>query len=310
MSGQPLVSVIIPTYNRAGMICHTIDNIFQQTYSNFELIIVDDGSTDNTQATLRQYGNRIRVVTQDNAGPSVARNHGARVAQGEIIAFQDSDDLWKPTKLERQVALLERDRSVPCCLCNVVMRSSDGFTSFDHSLVRSRHDEGLWTNVTEVLATRFLLFNQAAAIRRAAFEKVGGFPEDLKYLEDYDLPLRLSLEGPWVLIREPLVIYGQDSPISFSDQAKKDPVALRECELKIYEQMLVRIEGVSRYAQARRSLWRRLGMARRQLMAIKLERSDRRAARAASKLLTSVDRYRMAIFRRSPWFPQPITIPL
>jgi len=292
------------------MICHTIDNIFQQTYSNFELIIVDDGSTDDTQATLRQYGNRIRVVTQNNAGPSVARNHGARVAQGEIIAFQDSDDLWKPTKLERQVALLERDRSVPCCLCNVVMRSSDGFTSFDHSLVRSRHDEGLWMNVTEVLATRFLLFNQAAAIRRTAFEKVGGFPEDLKYLEDYDLPLRLSLEGPWVLIREPLVIYGQDSPISFSDQAKKDPVALRECELKIYEQMLVRIEGVNRYAQARRSLWRRLGMARRQLMAIKLERSDRRAARAVSKLLTSVDRYRMAIFRRSPWFPQPITIPL
>jgi hypothetical protein len=106
------------------------------------------------------------------------------------------------------------------------------------------------------------------------------------------------------------VIYGQDSPISFSDQAKKDPVVLRECELKIYEQMLIRIEGVNRYAQARRSLWRRLGIARRQLAAIKLERSDRRAARAASKLLTSVDRYRMAIFRRSPWFPQPITIPL
>src|SRR5260370_40369290 len=116
MSSTPLVSVIIPTYNRAALVCQTIDNVFQQTYRNFEIILVDDGSTDETQARLRQYGDRIRVITQTNAGAAVARNRGIAAAHGEIIAFQDSDDLWQPTKLERQVPLLqETNTSVPCC---------------------------------------------------------------------------------------------------------------------------------------------------------------------------------------------------
>lgn len=111
MSQDPLVSVVIPTYNRVGLLARTIGNMFQQTYANFEVIVVDDGSTDGTQAMLnRDYSGRVRVVAQPNSGPAVARNHGARVARGEIIAFQDSDDLWHPEKLKRQVALLEMDR--------------------------------------------------------------------------------------------------------------------------------------------------------------------------------------------------------
>src|SRR5947209_1428421 len=107
MRSNNLVSVIIPTYNRAGTICQTVDNVFQQTYRNIELIVVDDGSTDDTQSRLRRYRNRLRIITQANAGPAVARNRGAAAACGDIIAFQDSDDLWNPTKLERQAALLE-----------------------------------------------------------------------------------------------------------------------------------------------------------------------------------------------------------
>ena len=290
MNMQPLVSVIIPTYNRAAVICKTIDNVFEQTYRNFELIIVNDGSTDNTESRLRQYGDRLRVVTQENAGPAIARNRGVKVARGEVIAFQDSDDLWKPTKLDRQVALLETDKSIPCCLCGVVMRHVNGrpFTSFDHSLVRLRHEEGIWRNVFDVLATRFVLFNQAAAIRRQAFERVGGFPEDLKYLEDYDLPLRLSLEGPWAFIREPLVIYGEGSPVSFSAQAKKDLVMLGECELKVYERILARTDGENRYASARRSLKRRSGMARRKMTALKLRGPDRPFASVVGRPLWSL----------------------
>ncbi len=105
---KSLVSIIIPTYNRADVISETIDNVFSQTYKNFELIVVDDGSTDGTPAILRKYANRIRVITQKNAGPAAARNRGIEVSGGDIIAFQDSDDLWEPTKLERQVALLEK----------------------------------------------------------------------------------------------------------------------------------------------------------------------------------------------------------
>jgi glycosyltransferase involved in cell wall biosynthesis len=310
MTENPLVSVIIPTYNRAAIVGRTIDNIFQQTYGNIEVIVVDDGSTDDTQSVLKRYGDRIQAVTQSNRGPAVARNHGTHVAHGEILAFQDSDDLWEPTKLERQVALLGIDKSIPCCLCNVLMRYVNGkpVTSFDHSLVRLTHDQGIWLNVLDVLATRFVLFNQAVAIRRQAFEKVGGFPEDLRYLEDYDLPLRLAFEGPWAFIREPLVMYGQGSPGSFSVQAQHDHVVLKECELAIYERILKRAETAGAYASACRNLRRRVRIVRRQLVANGSLENKTLVVRTLNRLRASCDRYCQAIFRRSPWFPQPKTI--
>jgi GT2 family glycosyltransferase len=310
MKNDPLVSVVIPTYNRAGIISQTIDNVFQQTYRNFELIVVDDGSTDDTQATLRRYGDRIRVVTQANSGPAVARNRGVEAARGEIIAFQDSDDLWKPTKLERQVTLLEMDESVPCCLCNVLLRVVDGkeVTSFDYSLIRVLDEEGIWLNALEVLATRFVLFNQAAAIRREVFEKLGGFDQSLKYLEDYDLPLRLTLEGPWAIIREPLVLYREGTAGSFSQQALKDSIVLKECELRLFERIHTSLndEATQRGVQGR--LAYRLAMLRWQLRATKLAQSESLGLRTVSRLLMMMDHYLLAAFRRSPWFPQPITV--
>jgi hypothetical protein len=157
------------------------------------------------------------------------------------------------------------------------------------------------------LATRFVLFNQAAAIRREVFERIGGFPEDLKYLEDYDLPLRLSLEGPWAFIRDPLVMYGESSPVSFSAQARKDSILLAECEMQVYDRILARIEGNNKSASARRTLKWRLGMTRRRLAALNVQDRDRPSAKVRAGLLLAIDRYCLAFFRRSPWFPQPIT---
>jgi glycosyltransferase involved in cell wall biosynthesis len=310
---DPLVSIVIPTYNRAGLICQTIDNIFQQTYSRFELIIVDDGSTDDTLARLRSYGKKIRVIEQKNSGPAVARNRGAAAAEGEIIAFQDSDDLWKPTKIARQVALLERfGRTIPCCLCNVLMRVVNGkqFTSFDHSVVRMRENEGIWLNVPEVLAATFILFNQAAAIRRDAFERVGGFDANLKYLEDYDLPLRLALEGPWAFIQEPLVLYREDSPESFHEKAMKEPFVLKECELEICRRLLAKTVGKVEYAGFQKNLSRRVRRARRQVHAMKLFEEKSPVSHAVAKLLEFVDHYMYSAFIRSPWYPRPNTLPV
>lgn len=310
----PLVSVVIPTYNRAGLVCRAIDNVFQQTYTNFELIIVDDGSKDETLLKLRAYGTRIRVIAQENVGPAVARNRGAAAARGEIIAFQDSDDLWEPTKLERQLAALERaGKSVPCCLSNVLIGVYHGktVTSFDDSLLYPLHEEGIWLNVAEVLATRFVLFNQAAAIRKEAFEKAGGFDAQLKYLEDYDLPLRLALQGPWALIRTPLVIYGENSPESFHEQALKDAIVLKECQLKIIERILTNVADTRPSLAVQRLLQRRLKLARRQLTAMKLSHTTSFFGKQIlGRLLLNVDRCRMAAFRRSPWFPKPITLPI
>jgi len=309
MAGKPLVSVIIPTYNRASIICDTIDNIFEQTYRELEVIIVDDGSTDDTQSKLRQYVDRILLIRQENCGPAVARNHGARVARGGIIAFQDSDDLWKPTKLERQVSLLERDRSLPCCLCNISVGIMDGkgFTSFDQSFIHPQHEEGIWLNVADILATRFVLFTQAVAIRRETFEKLGGFDESLRYLEDYDLPLRLALVGPWAFIREPLVVYRKGSSLSFSQAALNDPITLKHCELKICERMLAEVKSGDGKASFRRHLKRRMGIFRRELRAIELGRKGFWGATTIAKFLTSIERYFVAGFRRSPWFPDAIT---
>lgn len=106
MSG--LVSVVIPSYNRAYCIADSVRSVLAQTHSDLEVIIVDDGSTDDTESVLASLGDeRIRYVRQENAGACVARNHGVDLARGDIIAFHDSDDLWLPTKLERQLAALE-----------------------------------------------------------------------------------------------------------------------------------------------------------------------------------------------------------
>jgi glycosyltransferase involved in cell wall biosynthesis len=312
MRTDPLVSVIIPTYNRASLLCQTIDNVLKQTYRNFELIIVDDGSTDDTLARLRTYGNRIRIIAQDNAGPAVARNRGAREARGEIIAFQDSDDLWKLSKLQRQVAFLEKvGPSTPCCLCNVVMRVVNGkeLTSFDIALIRLQDEESVWLNAPEVLATRFVLFNQAVAIRRGAFEKVGGFREDMKYDEDYDLALRLALEGPWAMIREPLVMYGEGSPESFSGEALRNPIILKECELAIFGDVLASLKRRGAELNTQRQLRHRIKTFRIGLHAAQQCATESFVARWEGRFLKRLDRYYHAAFRRSPWFPKTLTIP-
>ena len=175
------VSAIIPTYNRAALVTEAVDSVLAQTYQNVEVIVVDDGSTDGTQERLAQYGDKIRVIYQQNAGPSAARNLGIASATGSLIAFLDSDDLWLPTKLERQVTLLEQSgHSVSCCLCNISMRWQEReLGSFEIASLNPPLVEGLWLNADEVLATRFLLFNQGIIVRREVLERIGGFDESL-----------------------------------------------------------------------------------------------------------------------------------
>lgn len=104
---MPAVSVIIPTYNRAPYIAETIESVLNQTYTDYEIIVIDDGSTDNTREAVGPYTDQIQYVVQENSGSSGARNHGLRLAQGQYIAFLDSDDVWLPDKLEKQITYME-----------------------------------------------------------------------------------------------------------------------------------------------------------------------------------------------------------
>src|SRR3990167_8128796 len=102
--GTPRVSVVIPTYNYARYLPQAIDSVLGQTYPHIEVVVVDDGSTDESRDVLRAYGSRIRWVQQERQGVSAARNRGVRESRGDLVAFLDADDRWLPTKLERQVA--------------------------------------------------------------------------------------------------------------------------------------------------------------------------------------------------------------
>lgn len=304
MREEPLVSVIVPTYNRAGVICETIENVFQQTYRNIELIVVDDGSTDETRSVLKSYGSRIRWVSQENAGPAAARNRGIGMAEGEIVAFQDSDDAWHPTKIERQVSLLQRaGDSVVCCLCNSIVEIPGRVVrSFDNAPIDPPIAEGIWLNVTEVLVTRALLFNQAAAVRREVLTRIGGFDESFRLLEDVELALRLSLEGPWAFIREPLATRQERGFRTLSHENTERISA--ENIVRIQEGVLRIIESSSRLVTLKPQMRRELKKSRRRLRAVQVKESNVFGAAAFGWSLERIEHYREAAYRRTPWFPQ------
>ncbi len=247
-TADPLVSVIIPVFNRAGIIIRTVQDVLRQTYRNIEIIVVDDGSTDDTPRRLAELGKMIRTVRQENQGPAAARNRGIGEARGQLIAFQDSDDHWHPSKLRRQVDLLAKlDPSVPCCFCNAVLRHPEGkeTTSFHLSALDPSHPQGLWSNPEEIVATRCLLFNQVIVARKEALLRVGGFNADLRYLEEWDLALKLSMLGPWAFIAEPLAYWNPGTIHSVSSRAATELSDLRACGVRVLSDALERLNGGS-----------------------------------------------------------------
>jgi len=307
MTQKPLVSAIVATYNRAHTIGEAIESILRQTYENVEIIIVDDGSTDATLQKLAEFGNRITVISQKNAGPAAARNRGIKESAGEIVTFLDSDDIWLPSFIERHVNLLQNaGETVPCSLANSWLEFSDGhrLTSFDVALLRVPDANTIWVNVADVLATRFIMFTQMVAVRRSALEHSGGFDENLWSLEDYDLALKLSFEGPWGLIREPLVIWHQGSSDSLSKKAYKDQIRLKQNMITLKGRALTGLRRSGQFPSTQKILDRELKYAHWDLRAIQMEQRGTWFARTIARLLHLAERARMIGYRRSPWFPQ------
>jgi len=303
---EPLVSVIIPAYNRGHTVAETVDSVLAQTYGNLEVIVVDDGSKDHTQEVLRGYGTQIKNIRQENAGQMVARNRGIAEARGEIVTFLDSDDIWLPMCVERHVSVLARTGAeVPCSLANGWLEFSDGrrITSFQNSKLETELEEGLWLNVPDILPTRFVMFCQFVAIRREALKVVKGFDEDLKFMEDYALPLRLSLLGPWGFIREPLVVWRQGAAdsVSVSQRALKQARPLKESLLIIRKRYLGDIAGQRKYDSARKLQERELWHNELELRAMDLHNGG---SKILGDLLFGAVRLRKAIHRRLPGYPK------
>jgi len=308
---RPLVSAIVPAFNRAATVGRAIDSILGQTYPRVEVIVVDDGSVDETPRVLEGYGDRIRAIRQENAGPSAARNRGIREARGEIVTFLDSDDEWRPTKIARQVDLLARaGPDVACCICDTTMRYADGVEkrAFDESALRPPEAEGLWTNVLSFISTRFLLFNQAAAVRRSALVECGGFDEGLRIMEDYDLALKLAALGPWAYLDEPLVLWHGGAENSLSESAYRDPERLYVPLVEIIGRALASDWPLD--ASTRFFLRTRRRIARAEIAAARLRRRGSAVARATAALVAGLARTATRALRHAPGYPQVESRPL
>jgi glycosyltransferase involved in cell wall biosynthesis len=214
-----LVSVVLPTYNRAPTLERAIDSVLNQTFTDFELIVVDDGSTDETRSVLGQYSGlgNVRIITSPRRGCSTARNLGVGAAQGCYIAFQDSDDEWIPDKLARAVAALEgTGPETGVFYSDMVRVGTDGrSTAFKSADVVPGVliDEGTLDYQVHCIGI------QSAVIKRKCLEAAGGFDEALPRFIDLEIFIRLSDQFRFVHCREPLTRYHVGEGISTDRQA-------------------------------------------------------------------------------------------
>lgn len=213
------VSVIIPTYNRANLIEQTITSIINQTLLPKEIIVVDDGSTDNTEEVVRQFGKRVRYLRIDNSGQCRARNVGVSAATSTWVAFCDSDDLWLPSKLEVQAQLINEAPDVEYMFTNFKIVVNDIWTdkakfdtlpkSFFGGNKRNIKDE--YCVIDEPLFSKLLLnqpiFPSTVLMKRSLFDKIGGFVDSLgrTLSEDLEFSLRCVSQAPIGIVMTPLV---------------------------------------------------------------------------------------------------------
>lgn len=214
---MPQVSVVIPTYNSARFVPTAVESALAQTHQDFELIVVDDGSTDATREVLAPYRDRLTYIYRENQERSAARNTGIRAATGEYVAFLDADDAWLSDKLERQVSVLAEHPEAVLVYGQAVYMDIDG----NDVSFRGQHMCGHVTPALQVedLSRALIAGNvvygggSMPLVRRSALDSAGWFDESLCYPEDWDLWVRLSHLGPFAYIPKPLVryrVYGWD----------------------------------------------------------------------------------------------------
>ena len=214
---EPLVSIIVPAWNCARWITATLESVYAQTYRNWEIILVDDGSTDDTRSILDRHMGRIRYHYQENGGTAAARNAGLGKARGELIAFLDNDDLWLPRKLELQVNALHAAPE-----CGLVFTDGRVFTDDGrrlHSVLSRQLDTWVARCMTadgltakgwlfrELLLASEIASASSVLLSKQCIESVGGFDEKIWLADDYDLWLRIALRRPVILVRKCLYLW-------------------------------------------------------------------------------------------------------
>ena len=198
--GQPLVSVIVPTFNRAGWVVEAVQSVLDQTYEAIELIVVDDGSQDDTLEVLKGFGPGLIVLQHSHAGVSAARNHGAAASRGELLAFLDSDDLWRVNKVAMQVELLQQQPLSRACYTDEIWIRNG--VRVNPRLIHRKYDGWMFFQALP----RCIISPSSIMMRRDLWEALGGFDERLPACEDYDLWLRLTVREPVRLVTQKLIV--------------------------------------------------------------------------------------------------------
>lgn len=203
---QPLVSVIVAAYNAARYLAPTLESLFGQTYASVEIIVIDDGSTDETPEILKSYADRIQILHQANQGQGIARNVGCRQSKGSLLAFIDSDDLWDSDKLEKQVGLLKRFPAAVATYCDYRIIDEEGSVTQPNSATGTPRPSG--NILQQLLIGNCVGSPSVVLVRREAFFTSGGFNEQpSRASEDYGLWLALATQGAFIYNPETLVSY-------------------------------------------------------------------------------------------------------
>lgn len=227
---QARVSVVMPSYNNATYLKAAIDSVLDQDYPNLELIVVDDGSTDDSVTILKGYGERIRFICQSNQGPAAARNTGLREVSGDYVAFHDSDDLWLPGKVHAQVELLQQHPEYVACYTRWLVwdgsEMKQPLLNPHEDLIISDFGTG-WLYVPLLKVS--LLHTITVMIRRDAVRQVGFFSEDLRIGEDHHYWLRLSRLGQIAKLKSVYALY-RENPRSTTNR-----VHLRNYSLEVLQ---------------------------------------------------------------------------
>ena len=179
---MPRISVIIPTFNRARICRDAVQSVLAQTSPPHEIIVVDDGSEDTTREMIAQFGDRVHYIHQDNEGASAARNRGCKAATGEWIALLDSDDLWAPEKLEKQIALLAVCPTAAVCYCNYEYTDMKGCVVDRSNFIAPEAGEGVFAALLAGCPV-----HPCSVVVRKACLRAGPFDVSLRYGEDWDL---------------------------------------------------------------------------------------------------------------------------
>jgi GT2 family glycosyltransferase len=215
---MPLFSVVIPSFNRIALLKEALESVFAQRFTDFELIVVDDGSSDGTKEYLQALGKRLRVLCQPNQGPGAARNLGAANAQGEYLAFLDSDDIWVPWTLHVYSEVIG-EQGAPAFIAGkpLIFSNKQELDNISFTATRAERfadyltssDEWRWWGVSSFV------------VRRDVFMAVGGFINEPVNGEDADLALRLGVVPGFVQVTAPVTFAYREHPLSATKDMKR-----------------------------------------------------------------------------------------